>query len=230
MDVQPEFASCGERKQKEKRMKKSSLTLAAGLCAAGLSFWMGSVAQATVAFTPPVLNSFGSEPNGSDTEYFTPNVNISVTALGYAAPGGTAGNEVGIYLVSSDTLLTSTTVNTGLGVNGFNYASITPITLTAGTEYAVSGYFNDTTAVGYTADSGVGAAPEITFNGYGYDESAPGLVMGTTAYSGASIFGPNFQYDVVTPVPEPATILSGVLMLLPFGASTLRILRRKQVA
>jgi len=31
-------------------------------------------------------------------------------------------------------------------------------------------------------------------------------------------------------VPEPTTILSGVLMLLPFGASTLRIMRRKQVA
>jgi len=34
----------------------------------------------------------------------------------------------------------------------------------------------------------------------------------------------------LTAVPEPTTILSGVLMLLPFGASTLRILRRKQVA
>ena len=31
-------------------------------------------------------------------------------------------------------------------------------------------------------------------------------------------------------VPEPATILAGVLTLLPFGASTLRILRRKQAA
>ncbi len=34
----------------------------------------------------------------------------------------------------------------------------------------------------------------------------------------------------VSAVPEPATIISGVLMLLPFGASTLRILRRRQVA
>jgi hypothetical protein len=32
----------------------------------------------------------------------------------------------------------------------------------------------------------------------------------------------------VTAVPEPTTLISGVLMLLPFGASTLRILRRKQ--
>jgi len=34
----------------------------------------------------------------------------------------------------------------------------------------------------------------------------------------------------LTAVPEPATILSGVLMLLPFGASTLRILRRNRAA
>jgi len=31
----------------------------------------------------------------------------------------------------------------------------------------------------------------------------------------------------ITAVPEPTTIISGVLMLLPFGASTLRILRRR---
>jgi len=34
----------------------------------------------------------------------------------------------------------------------------------------------------------------------------------------------------LTPVPEPTTIISGVLMLLPFGASTLRILRRNRAA
>jgi hypothetical protein len=35
---------------------------------------------------------------------------------------------------------------------------------------------------------------------------------------------------VGTAVPEPTTIISGVLMLLPFGASTLRIMRRKVCA
>lgn len=34
----------------------------------------------------------------------------------------------------------------------------------------------------------------------------------------------------ITPVPEPATLISGALLLLPFGASTLRILRKRQVA
>ncbi len=32
----------------------------------------------------------------------------------------------------------------------------------------------------------------------------------------------------LTPVPEPSSIIAGALMVLPFGASTLRILRRKR--
>jgi hypothetical protein len=35
---------------------------------------------------------------------------------------------------------------------------------------------------------------------------------------------------VLTPVPEPTTMVAGALLLLPFGASTLRMLRRKQTA
>jgi len=34
----------------------------------------------------------------------------------------------------------------------------------------------------------------------------------------------------ITPVPEPTTMIAGALLLLPFGASTLRILRKKQTA
>ena len=33
----------------------------------------------------------------------------------------------------------------------------------------------------------------------------------------------NFEYAV----PEPTTMIAGALLLLPFGASTLRILRRR---
>jgi F0F1-type ATP synthase assembly protein I len=33
-----------------------------------------------------------------------------------------------------------------------------------------------------------------------------------------------------TAVPEPTTLISGVLLLLPFGASTLRILRKNRTS
>jgi hypothetical protein len=38
------------------------------------------------------------------------------------------------------------------------------------------------------------------------------------------------QVSGVAPVPEPTTMLAGALLLLPFGASTLRILRRNRTA
>jgi hypothetical protein len=34
----------------------------------------------------------------------------------------------------------------------------------------------------------------------------------------------------ITPVPEPTTLIAGALLLLPFGASTLRVLRRNRAA
>jgi len=37
--------------------------------------------------------------------------------------------------------------------------------------------------------------------------------------------GPNFEF-----VPEPTTMIAGVMMLLPFGASTLRFLRKNRAA
>jgi len=198
-------------------MVKSLLnSLATGLCAAGLFTDILSVAKAdTIAFTPPVLNSFGGEPTGNDGEFFTPTISIWVTALGYVNPGSSIGNDVGLYDVSTTTLLASTTITSSSTLSGnFLYQTITPVLLTAGNDYAVSGlYTAGNGALGYTADSGVGAAPEITFDGYKYDSSSS-LDLPTISYA-TPIFGPNFQY---IPVPEPTTltmIIAGAMLLLP---------------
>jgi len=149
-------------------------------------------------------------------------------ALGYVDPGTVAGNAVGLYDVTTSALLASATVTSLDPLTGsFHYSSITPVTLTAGDTYAVVGYYGDSTAVGYTADSGVGAAPEITFLGYKYDNNGS-LDIPTIGYT-PPIFGANFQYEV-SAVPEPTTMIAGALLLLHFGASTLRILRKKQTA
>jgi hypothetical protein len=50
-----------------------------------------------------------------------------------------------------------------------------------------------------------------------------------TLMSGATIDNVPFAPPVL-PVPEPTTFIAGALLLLPFGASTLRILRRKATA
>ena len=37
-------------------------------------------------------------------------------------------------------------------------------------------------------------------------------------------------HDETTAVPEPTTVIAGALLLLPFGASTLRIMRKTRTA
>ena len=46
---------------------------------------------------------------------------------------------------------------------------------------------------------------------------------------GVTINGTTYDFEL-TPVPEPTTMVAGAMLLLPFGASTLRMLRRKQTA
>lgn len=46
--------------------------------------------------------------------------------------------------------------------------------------------------------------------------------------TGGVIDGFGRDVNVLAPVPEPTTIIAGALLLLPFGASTLRMLRRNR--
>jgi hypothetical protein len=199
-------------------------SLAASLCAVGLFTGCLSLVRAdTIAFTPPVLNSFAGEPTGNDGLFFTPTISMWVTALGYVKPGSSTGDRVGLYNVSTTALLASTTITTSSTLSGnFLYNTIAPVLLTAGNQYAVSGlYLAGNGAVGYTANSGVGAAPAITFNGYKYDSNGS-LDLPTISYT-PPIFGPNFEY---VPAPEPMTmmiIITGAL-LLPFKTRTVRML------
>jgi hypothetical protein len=216
LDVEPEVAF-REGQQQKLNMKRYSLRLlATGLCAVGLFMGMSNVTQAAIAFNP-TLTAFGSEPNGNDGLFFTVNATISVTSLGYVDPGTVAGNAVGLYDVTTSTLLGSATV-TSLDplTSSFHYSSITPITLTPGDTYAVVGYYGDSTAVGYDAPN-AGAAPQINYLYYAYDHNGS-LDIPTTTDFPTPIFGANFQFSVV---PEPTTMVAGAgalgLALLGIG-------------
>jgi hypothetical protein len=54
---------------------------------------------------------------------------------------------------------------------------------------------------------------------------------GITSYRPSATVTYNVQRPLGAgiPIPEPATIIAGMLLLLPFGASTVRILRRNRV-
>jgi hypothetical protein len=67
--------------------------------------------------------------------------------------------------------------------------------------------------------------PSLTFNEVMIEVfnniSRPGTQVGS--------FGVSLGVNNLVPVPEPSTYIAGGLLLLPFGASTLRILRKRQV-
>jgi hypothetical protein len=186
-------------------MKKNCLgSFVVSLCIAVLFVCCLNETKAdTIAFAPTGLSLIPGEPAGNDGLFFIPTVKISVTELGYVDCGFSVGHPVGLYDVTTSILLASTTI-TGSSTltSNFRYNLITPVTLTAGHQYAIVGTYVPGTGPdrGYTAVT-AGAATQITFQGYKYDTSST-LNLPTTSYP-SPIFGPDFQY--VIPVSEPAS-------------------------
>jgi hypothetical protein len=162
-------------------------------------------ATANIAFIAPPASLM---PSGSDYQagipvvlgnVFTANTNnISVYALGfYQQPNLTGSEVVGLYNQSGTLLASVTVLLSDSVVSGFYFHNlITPVALTAGTQYTVAAQ------VGNNPWS-YGPAPttpaDVTFN---YDDYlyTSGLVFPTTAGgSGPGYYGTNFEFTT----PEP---------------------------
>jgi hypothetical protein len=63
------------------------------------------------------------------------------------------------------------------------------------------------------------ASTSDNFNAY-IDNFSIGTAAGTTTY----------DFELNAPVPEPTTVIAGALLLLPFGATALRMLRKNRAA
>ena len=91
-----------------------------------------------------------------------------------------------------------------------------------------------------TSQMGSGAHSTLSYyNGYLSSLTHPGLTSplytgnileGQGIGAGASSGQSQEFFMLGTPIPEPTTMIAGALLLLPFGASTLRFLRRGRVA
>jgi hypothetical protein len=174
---------------------------------------------------------------GNDGFTFTPKVDITVTALDYYVSDSTLSYEhgVGIYAASPTpgaplvqaivgACNPCTLVGGEGGTSFFASVAITPIVLTAGTQYMLAGYSDpgESENGGNPAGSGIaladlGIPSPITFGGYYYDYSGS-LDYPTSPY-GTAFVGPNFEFST----PDGGTTVA----LLGLAVVGLAGLRRK---
>ena len=102
--------------------------------------------------------------------------------------------------------------STGYGALGNSYFTIQNMTGTTLTDY--NNFITDLTSSGITG-------PQYTGN----------ILEGQDAVQDGAGSGQSQEFFLLgTPVPEPTTMIAGALLLLPFGMSTLRMLRKSRTA
>jgi hypothetical protein len=168
--------------------------------------------------------------------------------------GGVDGSTIGLTPINTSYTVTSSgfsdTGGAGEAVPLYQLDFAVNLTLTAGQTYDffLNGPFTQWT----TADTSDFYSPWLQYSTGQSGGGADGLQLllnvasdGSTSVgtwntgTGAGTEGYPAGWDAAsdanvqvfgTPVPEPTTMIAGALLLLPFGASTLRILRKNRAA
>jgi len=196
--------------------------------AVALAGAMSASASMVLVTNPGGQQFYNTPPPGTEGFSFTTGATLPdalVTELGVYDWGndGLAASHVVTLFTSTGTVLTSATVPSGgsATADSFQWVNTAPVTLAPNTTYVLAASYtgNDPDDFYY----GSATLPAGFTLGNAMWESGGTTVFPDQVYdTGAGFFGPN-----LAAVPEPTTIISGMLMLLPFGASTLRILRKR---
>ncbi len=162
---------------------------------------------------------------------FSVNQSIEITELGFIdrnLNGLNESHDVGIF-DSSQSLIISTTVPVGTAatLDGFyRYDSVTPYTLTPGEEYriftrVITNYSSGGDAIP-TRNVVYSPASQINvINTEYHGVNAGGLFYVTNSTAGTTIMTGNFKFNLLSPVPIPATF-----PLFAFGIFTIFYISR----
>jgi len=166
------------------------------------------------------LTSFTDFTNGQWTLgfEFSPTTNINVTSLGSFFPTG-ANDTHGVTIWNTSGTVLATATVTGNGTQGFDYTTISPLLLTAGTDYVIgANTLNDDYAdngATWTVASGINYIQHVETTCSGVTPCFPGTA-GTTSFGD---FGANFTF---TPAPEPGSVALLFTILAGFGVAGFR--------
>ena len=176
---------------------------------------IGPSASMTVSFIVDGQTLMGAVSGVAAPPYLTP-----LNGVGFGAGGGNqvSGVDATHYL----------TTGTGVGRAILTFADTYYLGLLWGSidDYNSLEFYSGATLVGTVTGLDVTATPTG-------DQGANGTryvnIFSTVAFDRVEARSDKayaFEFDNVA-VPEPTTIIAGALLLLPFGASTLRMLRRR---
>jgi hypothetical protein len=242
LDVEPEVGFCESQKQtrnKQKIMKNYKTIIA--LVAVGL---VCSAATSKAVLYGVVLNNnsvFANVPNNpvSTSGLGSPLVSTFANTSGSTTQAGVLDSWVSSVMSNpygaGDLTFIYKLTETGnadiatLALNGFSsltQVTVNNLSLTGGAaalqaNLTAGGTLNFTFS-GITGNGNFSDELVVYTSSKVWGQATANVIDNVTA--GAADLAP------VAPVPEPTTAVAGALLLLPFGASTLRILRKNRTA
>jgi hypothetical protein len=197
-------------------IRKATLAVIGSGVALAIAGGEPAVAQVTVnpqLFTDVTTGQTLANPPYTLGWEFVANNSITVNALGFfddSQDGLAESHLVGLWDSQGNLIAETTVTTTDLLVNQWRYSGITPVTLTAGSDYYVGAlYTSGADNVVFPGYSGAWTTPNITYLGATYAESAPDLADPTVPFDHNGFFGPN-----ISAVPE---LSSWVMMLVGFA-------------
>lgn len=212
------------------KLRPSSLMLSTALGLSLLGIASVSMADSAAYFLDNTTGQALGNPAFTLGSTFTANVNISVTAIGIFDDNldGLADRYVAGIFDSSGNFLGGTTISSGTVdplTNQFRYASMTPVSLSAGNTYEVGALYLDGndplifpgSATGFSTDS------NITFIKSSYAVGSSLAAPLSSASGDPAYFGPNFKFTT-SAVPEPGSIALGLMLA---GSSLGLVVRRR---